>query len=84
MGGKTGHRPEPDYLAMIRSLRFKLVHFGDGEQGQLFDYDHDPGETINLWDVPNYRDVRLRLTERLLYWSYSSQYKHRDLFRDSV
>jgi arylsulfatase A-like enzyme len=78
--GTSGLRPEPDLLAMIRSDAFKLVHFSQSEDGQLFDLRTDPAETRNLWGQEAYRAVQSGLTGALLDWLYSNTFKHRDLF----
>ena len=38
------------YMTMVRSERYKLVHFLGQDYGQLFDLDDDPGEVRNRWD----------------------------------
>jgi arylsulfatase len=40
-------------------------------KGTLYDMIDDPDETRNLWSDPQYRDIRLNLTERLLDWNVS-------------
>lgn len=75
--GKTGLRPEPDLLAMIRSRTHKLIYFPGGHTGQLFDLEHDPGETRNLWGTEDARDVQASLTAQLLDWLCMSLYKGR-------
>jgi arylsulfatase A-like enzyme len=78
--GATGLRPEPDLLAMICSKTHKLVYYAGGRTGQLYNLEHDPRETRNLWGKDEAREVQADLTARLLDWLYQNQYKHRDLF----
>ncbi len=70
------------YMTMIRSERWKLVHFLDQDYGQLFDLAADPGELDNLWDDAALADVKRSLLERLLNWRIESGLKTRDLFQE--
>lgn len=63
------HRPEegqemPAYATMIRDDRFKLVSYHGHEMGELFDLENDPEEYTNLWNDPNYSDVRFDLLRK--------------------
>ncbi len=66
--------PDPEiHATMVRQGRFKLNAFHappsrEVIEGQLYDLRADPKETNNLWKEPKCRDVRMRLTERLLRW----------------
>ena len=55
------------YMTMIRRGDWKLVHFVDSSEGQLFDLAADPGERSNLWDDPAQAERKLRLEWRVLY-----------------
>lgn len=48
---------------MIRDDRFKLVNYHGHNLGELFDLEKDPDEFINLFDAPEYQQVRQRLTD---------------------
>ena len=50
---------------MIRDKKFKLVYIHN-HQGQLFDMENDPREMHDLFGNPEYNEIRLRLTARLL------------------
>ncbi len=52
---------EGSYATMIRDERFKLVVYHGHEVGELFDLAIDPGEYNNLWDDPDYVEVRFEL-----------------------
>ncbi|CCV04987.1 Sulfatase [Mesorhizobium metallidurans STM 2683] len=55
-------------LAVIRTERFKYVHFGGGLPPLLFDLESDAGELNNLAANPAYLSIRLELAEKLLAW----------------
>jgi arylsulfatase A-like enzyme len=55
-------------LAVIRTEKFKYVHFGGGLPPVLFDLCSDPDETRNVADDSAYRSARLDMAERLLAW----------------
>jgi arylsulfatase A-like enzyme len=58
-------RPTP-MIHAVRTPEFRLVYYGWGEPGELYDRRRDPDERDNVYDHPDFRDVRLRLTEHLL------------------
>ena len=70
------------YMTMIRSARFKLVHFLGEEYGQLFDMEADPGELHNRWDDEALADVKRDLLQALLNWRIESDLQTRNLFQD--
>ena len=55
-------------LAVIRTEKFKYVHFGGGLPSLLFDLEKDPGELTNVATDAAYLSVRLEFAERLLAW----------------
>lgn len=55
-------------LAVIRTERFKYVHFGGGLPPVLFDLTQDPQETLNVAEDALYRHDRIEMAERLLAW----------------
>jgi len=69
---RTGILRETAFMTMIRTDDWKLVHFLDSDDGQLFDLNEDPSETQNLWDDPELRDVKRELHDRLLTWRIES------------
>jgi arylsulfatase A-like enzyme len=55
-------------LAVVRTERFKYVHFGGGLPPVLFDLANDPAETVNLAEDSGCQSVRIEMAERLLSW----------------
>ena len=46
--------------------RYKLTLFVQNGDGLLFDLENDPLELFNLWDNPDYKDIKAELIEELL------------------
>jgi arylsulfatase A-like enzyme len=63
---------DTDFMTMIRQDNWKLVHFVDYEEGQLFDLDNDPDEINNLWDDVGHAQVRSELINQILKWRIES------------
>jgi len=57
-------RGQAAYGSMIRNERYKLVVYHGYETGELFDLQLDPGEFENLWDQPQYGEVRFALMKQ--------------------
>jgi len=57
-----------DFMTMVRTEDWKLVHFVDHEEGQLFDLNADPDEERDLWDDPKVQDKKQELLDRILEW----------------
>jgi len=66
---------DSEFMTMIRSKDWKLVHFMDEPFGQLFDLVNDPEEYVNLWDDPNHSDTKESLLNNLREWRIRSHYK---------
>lgn len=49
------------FMTMVRKGDWKLVHFVDSDEGQLFDLWVDPQEVNNRWDDPECADVKQSL-----------------------
>ena len=69
-------------MTMVRSERYKLVHFLGQDYGQLFDLEADPDEERNLWDDEALAGVKQELLLALLNWRIASTEQTRDLFQD--
>lgn len=65
---RFGLKPQQCNLVVIRSDRWKYVHFGGGLPPALFDMQNDPDETRNLAGSPDHLAVQLEMAERLLAW----------------
>ncbi len=76
--GRDGILRETEFMTMVRSREWKLVHFMDEPFGQLFDLVHDPDEVRNLWDDPAYLDVKRELLDAMREWLVRSNYHTRD------
>ena len=57
-----------DFMSMIRDNEWKLVHFVDEDEGQLFNLKNDPQEFTNLWNDPLHADKKQELIRQLLNW----------------
>lgn len=73
---------EGPLMTMVRSERYKLVHFLGQDYGQLFDLEADPGEERNRWDDEALAQVKQELLLALLNWRLASTEQTRDLFQD--
>ena len=67
---------DTEFMTMVRSKDWKLVHFLDEEEGQLFDLNNDPGEAINLWNEPDHQKTRQELLDNLREWRIRSHYEN--------
>lgn len=66
---------QTQFMTMIRKSRWKLVHFVDFDEGQLFDLETDPNEMTNLWEDPNRTTVKRDLIDDILRWRIQSDRK---------
>jgi arylsulfatase A-like enzyme len=67
-----------DFVTMVRTERWKLVHFLNEPFGQLFDLADDPHEERDRWADPAFAGTRDDLVARLLAWRLDSAYRARD------
>lgn len=67
---------DTEFMTMVRSENWKLVHFLDEKDGQLFDLKNDPGETINLWSNQEFEEPKKLLLENLREWRIRSHYEN--------
>ena len=70
--GRDGILQQTEFMTMVRSDDWKLVHFVDCSEGQLFDLRSDPEETVNLWDDPVHDDRKRALLDVLRDWRIHS------------
>ncbi len=57
-----------DFMTMVRSDTWKLVHFIDEDEGQLFDLVNDPDELKNLWRSAEHAEQKQALLAELREW----------------
>ena len=67
---------EVKFMTMIRGKEWKLVHYLDSDEGQLYNLINDPTENENLWNDPGYQSQKKVLTTKLLNWRVQSQLNH--------
>jgi arylsulfatase len=67
---------------MVRSNKWKLVHFMGEDSGQLFDLENDPKEKRNLWDDPAYADDKKHMHDVLFDWYLQSRFQTRNWCQD--
>ncbi|MHC4993967.1 MAG: sulfatase family protein [Planctomycetota bacterium] len=73
---------DTEFMSMVRSRDWKLVHFIDHEDGQLFNMAEDPEEFVNLWDDPTHADKKREMLDVLREWRIQSQLHTASLFQD--
>ena len=79
---KDGILTHADFMTMVRSKEWKLVHFLDESYGQLFNLNDDPQEMKNLWDDQASAGAKADMLAELREWRIRSQLKTADLFQD--
>jgi arylsulfatase len=75
--GRDGTLQGTEYMSMVRSREWKLVHFLDQPWGQLFDMVNDPAEVNNRWDDPACQSKKRDLLDVLRDWRIRSQWQTR-------
>ncbi len=63
---------EMEYMTMVRSKDWKLVHYLGNDCGELYDLKEDPNEQKNLWTLPDYKEKKDELLQVLLNWRIRS------------
>ena len=69
---------EGPYMTMVRSRHWKLVHFLDSDEGQLFHLCNDPDEFRNLWDEAAVAARKRELLNAMLDWRIRSGHQTRN------
>jgi choline-sulfatase/uncharacterized sulfatase len=60
-------------IGAVRTKTHRLVYYPTERTGELYDRKNDPGELTNLWENPDFADVRRDLTESLM--TYFMEYR---------
>jgi len=81
---KDGILTGTDLMTMVRSREWKLVHYLEQPDGQLFDLVNDPDEVVNLWDSEDecHQSKKRELLDVLRDWRMRSQLDTKDLYAD--
>ena len=79
---RDGILQDTEFMTMVRSKDWKLVHFLGEEYGQLFDLNNDPKEIENRWDDPAVETIKREMLDHLLQWRMESQHHTRDFSRE--
>jgi hypothetical protein len=80
--GRDNILTDVEFMTMVRTKRYKLVHFLNEDFGQLFDLENDPEEANNLWSSATHGAVRQELMDKLLLWRMQSQIRTQNVFRE--
>ena len=64
------------FMTMIRDKKWKLIHFLESQEGQLYNLIDDPMEARNLWNDPDYQKQKDHLQLQILNWRVRSQLDH--------
>ena len=66
-GTQVSHpKPIVQRVKMLVTEKWKLLHYGTTEYGELYNVTNDPEDLNNLWDDPAHAGVRSELIESLL------------------
>ncbi|MBP85826.1 MAG: arylsulfatase [Planctomycetaceae bacterium] len=71
-----------EFMTMVRNKDWKLVHFLDDPDGQLFDMKHDPDEVKNLWNAAAFAEKKQELLDVLREWRIRSGIETADWSQD--
>ena len=63
---------ETEFMTMVRSKDWKLVHYLGNQSGELYDLKKDPNEQKNLWINSDYNAKKEELLRVLLNWRMRS------------
>lgn len=64
-----------ELMTMVRSKKWKLVHYLGEDYGELYDLVSDPEEKVNLWDDPEHKLKKEELLKVLMDWRIESEYR---------
>lgn len=75
---RDGILTDTEFMSMLRTPEWKMVHFLGEPNGQLFDLRNDPLENHNLWHDDGHATVRRQLLDQFFEWRLRSQLHTRD------
>ena len=58
--------PAPVQVRSMVTERWRMTLYGKSELAELYDLENDPSELRNLWDDPDYADVKAEMLERMV------------------
>jgi uncharacterized sulfatase len=61
------HEPTTIHLKTYIEKRYKITVYYRREYGELFDLEKDPMEFNNLWDDPEYKELKHELIQKILF-----------------
>ncbi len=79
---RDGTLTDTDFVTMVRTRDWKLVHFLEETCGQLFDLKADPDEVNNLWNHPGHAEKQQELLAILREWRIRDGYDSAGLWKD--
>jgi len=78
---RDGNLTDTDFMTMVRTRHWKLVHFLEEEWGQLFDLQKDPDEVNNLWNDSSCQGPKHELLGLLREWRIRDAYDNSSLWQ---
>ena len=79
---RDGNLTETDFMTMVRTEKWKLVHFLEETFGQLFDLSNDPNEVNNLWESSKHEPKKQELLAKLCEWRIRDGFDSSELWKD--
>jgi arylsulfatase A-like enzyme len=79
---RDGTLTDTDFMTMVRTQDWKLVHFLEEEWGQLFDLNNDPNEIQNLWDDETHSAKKQEMLAMLREWRIRDGFDSSELWKD--
>lgn len=73
--GRDHIQSASELVIMRRGVRWKIVVYPGERDGELYDLASDPGETTNLWQVPEHRGHRDAAIAEVLEWHALSTFR---------
>ena len=71
-----------DFMTMVRTRSWKLVHFLGHEDGQLFNLEADPSEERNLWQDPSQAGKKRELLDTIREFRIRSSHRTSNFWQD--